>query len=106
MPFYLVASKLFISSLLTLLNSREVHYGQGMNKTALSSRKTDSTSQSISVPRSNRFDVMESKVEVSHTSEHDNDDPTGSKAPPLGDDDTAPWHEARYAENKSDKTEL
>ncbi|KIK07953.1 hypothetical protein K443DRAFT_672835 [Laccaria amethystina LaAM-08-1] len=105
MPFFLVASKLFINSLLTLLNSREVHHVHGMNKTALSSRKTDSTSQSTSVPRSNRFDVVDSKVEVSHTIEH-GDDPTGSKAPPLADDDAAPWHEARYAENKSDKTEL
>ena len=67
------------------LNSREVHHVHGMNKTALSSRKTDSTSQSTSVPRGNRFDVVDSKVEVSHTSEHD--DPAGSKAPPLADDD-------------------
>jgi hypothetical protein len=70
------------------LNSREVHHVHGMNKTALSSRKTDSTSQSTSVPRSNRFDVVDSKVEVSHTIEH-GDDPTGSKAPPLADDDAA-----------------
>lgn len=103
MPFYLVASKLFINSLLTLLNSREVHHVHG--KIALSSRKTDSTSQSTSIPRSNRYDVVDTKLEVSHTNERDNDDPTGSKAPPLADDDAAPWHEARYVEKKSDTTE-
>ncbi|EDR13387.1 uncharacterized protein LACBIDRAFT_322994 [Laccaria bicolor S238N-H82] len=95
MPFYLVASKLFINSLLTLLNSREVHHVHG--KIALSSRKTDSTSQSTSIPRSNRYDVVDTKLEVSHTNERDNDDPTGSKAPPLADDDAAvkipsSWH--------------
>lgn len=60
-----------------------------MNKTALSSHRTGSTSQSTSIPQNNHFDAMDSKVEVSHTSEHDNDDPTGSKAPPLDDDDIA-----------------
>lgn len=97
----------FINSLLTLcvrcysfltiikclidgrLNSREVHDVDDMNKSAFSSRKTDSTSHSISVPRSNHFDVRDSKIDVSQTSEHDNDNPTGSKAPPLADDDAA-----------------
>jgi len=63
MPFYLVASKIFINSLLTMLNVREVHHGRGVNED-INSRKTDTTSSS-STPRprlhSNiRFAVSES----------------------------------------------
>jgi len=61
MPFQLVASKVFINSLLTTLNVREVHHGRGVNED-INSRKTESTSSS-SIPhlRSNiRFAVAES----------------------------------------------
>jgi len=59
MPFHFIASKVFVNSLLAMLNVREVHEGQGVN----CSRKTDTTSSS-STPHVNsniRFAAAESK---------------------------------------------
>ncbi|KAF8158350.1 hypothetical protein B0H34DRAFT_708387 [Crassisporium funariophilum] len=99
MPFHLVASKVFINSLLAMLNSREIHQGQGVNEEDVTSRRTNSTSFSSSGPgriNSNvRFDVVDSKpiinIGVTRTTENDN---TTSKV--VYDDDEADnWHRKR-----------
>ncbi|KAF9013491.1 hypothetical protein BDQ17DRAFT_1343524 [Cyathus striatus] len=43
MPFHLVSSKLFVNSLFSILNSREVHYGRGINEEETTSRRAAPT---------------------------------------------------------------
>ncbi|KAJ3503576.1 hypothetical protein NLJ89_g8369 [Agrocybe chaxingu] len=53
MPFHLVASKLYVNSLLTMLNSREIYRGHGINEEDPISRSDGTTSFSASPPRLN-----------------------------------------------------
>lgn len=68
-PFHLVVSKLYINTLLAMLNSREVLHGRGLNEeeTILSSRKVNTALTSSSdATRSDapvRFNVMDSKLQ-------------------------------------------
>jgi len=68
-PFHLIASKLYINSLLTMLNSREVFRGHGINEeqTLSTQRQVGNTAFSLSGARTNsavRFNVGESKPVV------------------------------------------
>ncbi|CAA7261338.1 unnamed protein product [Cyclocybe aegerita] len=86
MPFHLVASKLYVNSLLTMsvkaqdsafssfpnlqptrLNSREIYRGHGINEEDPISRSDDTTSFSASPPRLNsnvRFDFIDTKPAI------------------------------------------
>jgi len=87
-PFHLVVSKLYINTLLAMLNSRDTIHGRGINEeeSALSSGKvSDGLTSSSDGTRSGapvRFNVMDSKlqsinIEVTQTVEMDHDDPAG-----------------------------
>jgi len=84
MPFHLTVSKLYINSLLTLLNSRDVYHGQGVNEEqTISSLQAKSGSMLTSSGRRSgtgiRFNVVDTSskpgitIEVSHTVERDGD---------------------------------
>jgi hypothetical protein len=81
-PFHLAVSKLYINSLLTMLNSRDVSHGQGVNEEeSLSSQHHKSATTFTSSGRSGtgiRFNVGDSKpginIEVSRTVECDDGD--------------------------------
>ncbi|KAL0960683.1 hypothetical protein HGRIS_005711 [Hohenbuehelia grisea] len=79
-PFHFVAAKLFVNSLLTMLNTREVIHGHGMNEEESVDRKRGQNSFLHSNVRSGnpvRFNVVDTKmsshpginIEVSRTVE-------------------------------------
>jgi len=87
-PFHLVVSKLYVNTLLAMLNSRDVLHGRGVNEeeSAISSRKgsagittsSDGTRSSAPV----RFNVTDSKmqsinIEVTQTVDMDHDESRG-----------------------------
>jgi len=87
-PFHLVVSKLYINTLLAMLNSREIVQGRGINEeeSTLSSRKaSDGLTSSSGATHSGapvRFNVMDSKlqsinIEVTQTIDMDHDDSAG-----------------------------
>jgi len=87
-PFHLVVSKLYVNTLLAMLNSREAIHGRGVNEeeSAISSRKySGGITTSSDATRSGapvRFNVTDSKVqsiniEVTHDVDVDHDDSRG-----------------------------
>lgn len=70
-PFHLVVSKLYVNTLLAMLNSREMVHGRGVNEedsmNQSSTRRSGALSMSSGATRSAgpvRFNVMDSKVRV------------------------------------------
>ncbi|KAF7979660.1 hypothetical protein HWV62_41643 [Athelia sp. TMB] len=66
-PFHLVVSKLYVNTLLAMLNSRDVLHGRGVNEedSAVSTRRSGALSMSSGATRSGpvRFNVMDSKMQ-------------------------------------------
>ncbi|TFK40573.1 hypothetical protein BDQ12DRAFT_679695 [Crucibulum laeve] len=106
MPFHLLASKLFVNSLLTMLNSRKVHNGKGLNEETVLHKAGDAAF-STSTPGTHsamRFDATDSSR--TESSYHGMQSTAQTKKVYNDDDDTS-WQDPnsdRFVEKQHRET--